>query len=162
MFESITGMVTGTVGTVLGPLTIFDPTISLFVVSALITVMIMGINKKFTNTKAVKEIKDRMQEVREQLTAAQNAGNNTEANKLLEQMMQMNNEFMKHSYKSLFISLIVISMFLPWIKGQYSGMSVAALPFEAPVVGSTMGWVAWYILVSFTIGWIIRKMFEFD
>ena len=162
MFESITGMVTGTVNTMLGPLTMLDPTLSLFIVSAMITIMIMGINKKFTNTKAVKEIKNRMQEVREQLTTAQKDGNTTEANKLLEQMMKMNNDFMKHSYKSLFISLIVISMFLPWIKGQYSGMTVASLPFEAPVIGSTMGWVTWYILVSFTIGWVIRKMFGFD
>jgi uncharacterized membrane protein (DUF106 family) len=41
-------------------------------------------------------------------------------------------------------------------------MAVAELPFNVPMVGSSVDWIFWYILVSFTIGWVVRKVFGFD
>ncbi len=162
MSEGITGMLINSVGLFFSPLAGLNPAISLFVVVSFITVLIILLNRKFTNTEAMKEIKDKMKGIREQLDMAQKQGDKETANKLLGQIMEMNSEFMRHSYKSLFISLIVITLFLPWIKQEYSGMAVANLPFKAPFVGSSLNWIGWYILVSFTIGWIVRKLFGFD
>jgi uncharacterized membrane protein (DUF106 family) len=120
------------------------------------------LNRLLTNTKAVKELKDKMQEIREQLTAAQKIGDKENTNKFLNEMMNMNNEFMKHSYKSMLVSLVVIAIFLPWMTSKYGGMTVAALPFDVPFIGSSLNWVLWYVLVSFTIGWVVRKLFGLD
>jgi len=162
MFEEITGMLAGAVGFIFSPLLVFNPMVSLFIVSAVITVLITVLSRLLTNTKVMKELKDKMQEVREQLTNAQKAGDKEGANKFLEEMMSMNSEFMKHSYKSMFISLIVIMIFLPFLKVQYEGAAVAALPFEVPFIGSSLSWLLWYVLVSFTIGWVVRKLFGFE
>jgi len=162
MFEDITGMVVGGMDAAFAPLMPFGPMASLFVVSAIITVSVLLLGRLLTNNKAVKELRTKMQELREQMTAAQKAGDKDTANKLLEQTMQMNNEFMKHSYKSLFVSLIVIYLFLPWLNHSYGGMTVAALPFALPFVGANLTWALWYILVSFTIGWVVRKLFGFE
>ena len=162
MFEEITGMVVGAMDATFAPIMPLGPMVSLFVVSAVITVAILMLGRLLTNNKAVKELRTRMQELREQMTAAQKAGDKDTANKLLEQTMQMNNEFMKHSYKSLLVSLVVIYLFLPWLNHSYGGMTIASLPFAVPFVGSSVTWVLWYVLVSFTIGWVVRKLFGFE
>jgi len=162
MFEQITGMLVKGVGIVFAPLAVFNPAISLFIVSSFITVLVIFLNKFTTNREAMKEIKDRIQSIREQLTAAQKIGDTENANKFLSEMLSVNNEYMKHMYKGLFLSLIVIAIFLPWIKHAYSATGVAALPFDAPFIGSELNWILWYILVSFTMGWVIRKLLGFD
>lgn len=158
MLEQITGMLVNVVGTIFAPLAIFNPAISLFIVSSFITILVTGLNRLVTNKKAMKEIKDRLQSIREQLTAAQKIGDSENVSKFLKEMMSVNNEYMKHTYKGLFISLIVVALFLPWLGHNYGAMTVASLPFDLPVIGSELNWILWYILVSFTMGWVLRKL----
>ena len=121
MFEEITGMLVGGMDATFAPLMPMGPMVSLFVISAAITIAVLLLGRLLTNNKAVKELRLKMQELREQMTTAQKAGDTTTANKLLEQTLQMNNEFMKHSYKSLFVSLVVLYLFLPWLnQPQYA------------------------------------------
>lgn len=162
MFEGITGMFIGVVGTAFAPLSVFSPAVSLFIVTSFITVLLIVLNKFATDRKAMAEIKQRLQDTREQLTTAQKAGDNKTADKLLSDMMSINNEYMKHMYKGLFVSLIVFTIFLPWIRQSYGTGAIVALPFDAPMVGSELNWIAWYLLVSFTMGWVIRKILGFD
>lgn len=162
MLEGITGMLVNVVDTAFSPLAIFNPAISLFIVSTFITVLVIVLSKFATNRKAMKEIKDKLQDIREQLTAAQKSGDNESASKFLSEMMSVNNEYMKHMYKGLFVSLIVITIFLPWVRYSYGTGAVASLPFNVPMLGSELNWVLWYILVSFTMGWVIRKLFGFE
>jgi len=120
------------------------------------------INKFSINKKAVREIKNRMEEIRENLTKAQKEGNKEETNRFLNEMMKANNDYMKQTFAALIISIVVLSLFLPWLRYRYEGKVVAALPFSLPVIGSSMGWVWWYVLVSFTVGWVIKKLLGID
>lgn len=147
---------------IMSPITIFNPVVSLLIISTLITVTVMLLNYFTINKKLVREIKNKMEELRESLTAAQKIGNTEEANKFLSEMMKANSDYMKQTFKALIVSLIVVSIFLPWLRYKFEGMTVAALPFTLPVVGSSLSWLFWYILVSFTMGWIIKKIFEVD
>jgi uncharacterized membrane protein (DUF106 family) len=148
------------------PLMVLKPHISLIIISAFVTVLVLLINKAFVNTKLIKEIKQKMENIREQLTRAQKEGNTEEANKFLSEMMKTNSEMMRHSFKGMIISLVVLSLFLPWIKHTYEvtykGVAVAKLPFTLPYIGSSLDWILWYILVSLTIGWVIRKLLGVD
>jgi uncharacterized membrane protein (DUF106 family) len=162
MFEEITGMIVSGVDVVLGPLATLSPIMSLFIVSSLITVVVIVLNRLLSNQKAMKEVREKMQEAREAMTLAQKAGDKQAVDRHMNDMMSMNNQFMKYSYVSLMISLVVISIFLPWMKVKYEGMTVAALPFAVPFVGTSLTWILWYVLVSFTIGWVVRKVFGFE
>lgn len=162
MFEQITGMLVKSVDTIFAPLAIFNATTSLFIVSCIITAVIIILNRFTTNRKAIKEIKEKMQNIREQLTAAQKIGDTKSADKFLSEMMNINNEYMKHMYKGLFVSLIVITIFFPWVRYSYGAAAVASLPFDVPFIGGKLNWILWYILVSFTMGWVIRKLLGFD
>ena len=159
MLDQITGMLAGAVGFVFSPLSIFSPVVSLFIVSSFITVLVIGITRIVSNKKAMDEIKERMQNIREQLTAAQKIGDTENASKFIKEMMGVNSEYMKHTYKGLFVSLIIVLLFLPYLNVHYGTAAVASLPFEVPFIGAELTWFFWYVLVSFTMGWVVRKLF---
>jgi len=146
---------------IFSPLFVLKPHVSLLLISTLLTVIIIALNKLLVNKKIIKEIKDKIAEMRENLTQAQKNGKVDEANKYLNEMLRLNNEYMRHSFKTLIASLIVISMFLPWMQYKYQGL-VVFTPFSLPVINSKLSWILWYILVSFTIGWILRKVLEVE
>lgn len=158
MIDQITGMLVSAFGTVFSPLEMFSPAIAIFIISSIITVIVVTLTRIVSNKKAMDEIKEKMQDIREQLTSAQKIGDTEGASKLLSEMMNINSSYMKHTYKGLFVSLIVVALFLPYLGSQYGAMTVASLPFELPVIGAEVEWVVWYVLVSFTMGWVLRKM----
>lgn len=160
MFEQITSVLVGTFDFVFSPISILQPHISLTIISIFLTIIVILINRFSVDRKLMKEIKERMSEIRENLTNAQKEGNREQINKFLSEMMKVNNEYMRHSFKALLISGIIVALFLPWLKYKYSALTVASLPFNLPLIGSQLGWIGWYILVSFTIGWVIRKIIE--
>jgi uncharacterized membrane protein (DUF106 family) len=98
-----------------------------------------------------------MQEIRENLNNAQKMGDKENTNKYLAEMMSMNNTYMKQTFKAMIVSLVVLGLFLPWLRYRYEGMAVAALPFALPFIGSSLSWLYWYILVSFSIGWVLGR-----
>jgi uncharacterized membrane protein (DUF106 family) len=103
-----------------------------------------------------------MEKIREQLTAAQKNGDKGLQNEFLSKMMETNSKYMKHSFKALIISIIVLSLFLPYLKYKYEGIIIAQLPLNVPFIGSSLSWLGWYVLVSFMIGWAIRKILGMD
>lgn len=157
MLEQITGMLVNGFNLVFSPLFVFSPIVSLLIVSSFLTILVLGLNRIVTNRKLVKEIKDKMEQVRENLTAAQKIGDKENVNKLLAEMMSINNTYMKQTFKAMIVSLVVLALFLPWLRYKYDGMTVAALPFTLPFLGNSLSWVYWYILVSFSIGWVVGK-----
>jgi uncharacterized membrane protein (DUF106 family) len=158
MFESITGALVGAFDVVFSPIMVLSPMASLFVVSAILTLVVVGLNRALVNKDVAKQLKDRMEEIREKLTQAQKIGNTEEANRFLSELMDINSSYMKQSFKVLIASTVVLLLVLPWMQYKYTGSAVAALPFDAPFIGSGLSWVLWYVLVSFTIGWVVRKL----
>src|SRR3990172_5147819 len=137
VFEQIFAALNFAFDTVFSPVLVFSPMLSLLIISTFLTALVLIINKIFINTKVVREIKGKMEEIREQVTAAQKAGNQEEAKKFLNEMMKINSDYMKHSLKALVISIVVISLFLPWLRYRYSDIPVARLPFSLPFIGAT-------------------------
>jgi len=157
MIDQITGALIGALNIIFSPLSAFSPVVSLLIVSAFLTVLVLGLNRIVTNRKLIKEIKDKMQEIRENLNNAQKMGDKENTNKYLAEMMSMNNTYMKQTFKAMIVSLVVLGLFLPWLRYRYEGMAVATLPFALPFIGSSLSWLYWYILVSFSIGWVLGR-----
>ena len=157
MVDAFTGAIIGTIDVIFSPLAALNPMVSLLIVSALLTFLVLGLNRVVTNRKLIKEIKDKMQEVRDNLNAAQKIGDKENINKHLAEMMKMNNTYMKQTFKAMIISLVVLGLFLPWLRYRYDGVAVANLPFTLPFIGSSLNWLYWYVLVSFSIGWVAGK-----
>lgn len=162
MLEQITAMLIATFDAVFSPLSMFSPHISLLIVSIVLTSIVLFINRFAMNKKVMEEIKHKMEEVRENLTQAQKAGNTEDVNKFLSEMMKMNSQYMRQTFKAMIISIVILAMFLPWLNFKYGGAAVVNLPFDLPIVGTSLGWILWYTLVSFSIGWVIKKLVGMD
>lgn len=147
---------------VFSPLNMFSPIISLLLLSSFLTILVILITRFFVNTKLLKEIKNEMEKIREQLTAAQKEGNHELANDHLKKMMEVNSKYMQHSFKAVIISIIVLGLFLPYLKFKYEGLIIANLPFTIPFIGNSLSWLYWYVVVSFMVGWVFRKIIGMD
>lgn len=147
---------------VFAPLNIFPPIISVMLLSSLLTVLVILVTRVFVNTKVLREIKDEMEKIREELTAAQKQGDKEAADNHLKRMMAVNSKYMTHSFKATIVSIVVLALFLPYLKFKYEGLIVANLPLTVPFIGNTLGWLGWYVLVSFMIGWVFRKVLGMD
>jgi uncharacterized membrane protein (DUF106 family) len=110
----------------------------------------------------IEEVKNKMEEIRENLTQAQKVGNAEEINKFLKEMMKTNSQYMRQMLKAMIISIVVLAMFLPWLNYKYGGVAIVKLPFTLPILGSSLNWVWWYVLVSFAMGWVIKKLLGMD
>ena len=144
---------------IFSPLAFLKPHVSLLIVSTILTLIVLFLNRIAVNKNLMKEVKTKMEEIKENLTRAQKDGNTEEINKFLAEMMNANSQYLKQNFRTLLISIVVISLFLPWLGYKYGGAAVA-LPFSLPIIGSSLGWTYWYILVSVAVGWVIRKLIE--
>lgn len=157
VFDAVFSIVAGVVNPVFAPLLAFPAYIALLIFSMILTAIIFGINKLMINRKLAKEIKTKLTEVRENLTKAQKEGRKEDANKFLSEYMSINSQYMRQMFKVMIVSFVVIILFFPWAADKFSGMSVAALPFALPIMGTSAHWIFWYILVSITTSWLLRK-----
>lgn len=142
---------------VFAPLLALRPHIGLFFFSLILTTVIYGINKLMINRKVAKEIKNKLAAVKENLTKAQKDGKKDEINKFLSEYMTINNQYLRQTFKVMIVTFVVVIVLFPWANTKFSGVTVASLPFPLPFIGTNMGWIAWYILVSITGSWLLRK-----
>ncbi len=142
---------------VFSPLLTFKPHIGLFVFSLILTTIIYGINKVMINKKVSKELKDKLATVKENLTKAQKDERKDDINKFLSEYMAINNQYLKQTFKVMIVTFLVVILLFPWANTKFSGVTVAQLPFALPFIGTGMGWIVWYILVSITGSWLLRK-----
>jgi uncharacterized membrane protein (DUF106 family) len=163
---SFLGKITETAAQAVSPIFSLHPILAIFIFSVAVTLIITLINKFAVNRKLMKEIKARMTEIRENLSKAQKEDRKEEVNKLMSEYMKINTQFMKQTFKSLFISLIVIMLFLPVLNLKYGAnkdegrerVVVAQLPFSLPVIGNQMGWLLWYFLISLSSSITFKKI----
>lgn len=144
------------------PLTVLPPVLSIFLIAFFVTVLIIAINKIFVKKAAVKELKEKMSVLREELIELQKQGNLEKAKEVLNEITKHNLSYMRHTLKALVISTIAIILILPWVQYTYKDTPVAKIPLALPYLGSSLSWFIWYFIASLTIGWIIRKLMGWD
>ncbi len=144
---------------IFSPLLVLKPHISLSIISCIIATLVILTNKLLVNRKKMEEIKRKIEEIRIKIAEAQRNGNQEYASKLLDELLKVNAEQLKQTFKALLVTLALVSFILPWVKHKYEGMAVLNLPFSIPIIGSSLSWFVWYFLVSFVVSWILRKIF---
>src|SRR5438552_8139064 len=116
VFETIISGLAAFFDLFLSPLTLLNPSVALIVIASILTVVVFAINRMLVNKNTVKQIKDKMEDTREKLTKAQKEGNKEEIFKHMSDLWQTNNQYIRLSMKTMVVSLVIVSLFLPWIK----------------------------------------------
>ena len=138
---------------------IMNPVIGVFIFGLVISLVMTLINKKFLGSGKAKEVREKMNELREEMLKFQKSGDMKKVNEYLARMMKLNNEYMKFSFKPLIISFVIAILVLPLLNMLYTGKVVATIPNTIPVIGGfQLSWIWWYIIVSLVLGLIFRKL----
>jgi len=143
--------------------------LGVFMVSTMVSTIIVIISSKVVDQKEMKKLKARMSKVQERLRAAQKAGDQKKASKIQKEMMSNSSEMWQKSMKPMFYTMIPIILIFTWLRNydplmnfvEQTGYAVS-LPFSLPKWGDKLGWLGWYILSSFATSPLIRKLFKVE
>jgi uncharacterized membrane protein (DUF106 family) len=135
------------------------PVFVVFGVGTLINAIMALVNMKLLGTGKAKEVKERMQSVRSDMLEAQKKGDTKQMNVHLSELMKINSEYMKFSLKPMIISLFLVLLILPVLRGSYEGKIVATIPGMLPLVGGIqLSWYWWYFISTLIVGIILKKI----
>ncbi len=135
------------------------PIIAIFLIGAGISIFMSLINKKFLGTGAAKEVKDMMNEIRARMLEAQKSGDINKVNKYVKELMKINSKYMKFMMKPMIISIVLVMLVLPFVRSEYTGLTVATVPNLIPYVGGyELSWFWWYFICTFVVSTIVRKL----
>jgi uncharacterized membrane protein (DUF106 family) len=125
--------------------------------SALVVFIVTLVYRFLVNQKEMKEIKEKQKEYQSRIKEVQST-NPEEAKRNMTEMLSLSNKQLRMSMKPMFVSLILfIVIVLPALPILYPGV-VVKLPFSLPYFGSGFTWFWWYVIVSFPLNSIFRKI----
>ncbi len=141
---------------VFNPLLAFSPHVSIFLFSLILSTILFFINKFLMGSKVGKELKAKLASVKEDLMKAQKEGKKDDIKKMLDEYMKINSQYLKQTLRVMLTTIVVVAILFPWANVKFKGVT-AEIPFAVPIIGTHMGWVVWYILVSLTGSLLLRK-----
>ncbi len=115
---------------IFNPLLSYPDWLSILIFATLIIVVTNLIYKFSMDQKKVVEIKGKLKELQKK---SKEASSNEEKMEYMNKMTKVNSSYMKMTMKPMLITLLVISLFLPWINANYGD--------KIGIVNGTSGWV---------------------
>lgn len=112
----------------------------------------------------MRDLKNQQNEKQKRMKELQKT-NPEEANNVMKEILGLTNKRNKLMMKPMLVTFIVVGLALSWMSGLYSDF-IPLLPFVWPsfmswligVEGWIKPWLAWYIVVSFPLNSIFRKI----
>jgi uncharacterized membrane protein (DUF106 family) len=137
--------------------------VGIFIVSTLVSLFITLVTARVVDQEKMRRVKKKMKELQEKMKKAQKAKNTKEMNKINKEMMAVQREMMGDAFKPMFYTIIPIFLVFSWLRYTVPpDVTVVTLPFELPKFGSTLGWFGWYILSSFAVSPLLKKILNIE
>lgn len=142
-----------------------------FIVSALISI----VSAKVIDQKELKALREELSGYQKKMKEAQEKKDTKKLNKLQKQMMEKQSAMMSMSFKPMIYNMAPILLIFGWMRNfeplqafsllpvETLGKSVIVeLPLALPHYGNYLGWFGWYILCSFPLSTLIRKILKLE
>ena len=136
--------------------------------SIAISIVIAVLYRIFIPKARAAENKRDLKEVREKTKAAQKSGDQKELKALMEKSLRLSNQQMMMQIKPMIASLVIVAIVLPVMSNLFGGI-IFNLPFGIPLVNTTwfifdgkVGWLGLYVIISFPVIFISRKLMGLD
>lgn len=143
----------------LSPLLFLKSHLVILILSILIVVILSLLNY-FIGGKRFKEMREKTAKIREKINIAQKEGDREKAEEFMREIVEISKEYFKTIFKLLLISFAIFLIFVPWFYYKFGYKPVAFLPFSLPFIKNNLNWILWYLLISFGIAWILKKLLE--
>jgi len=141
---------------IFGPILTLPKHIAEFFIAVFIIFIITIFYKFLINQNKMKELKDEQKKMQEKVKELQKT-KPEEANKLMSETLKLTNKQMMMNFKPMIATFIFIIAFLPWLATIFEG-PVVLLPFTLPYFGADFGWLMWYVVISFPLSMLFRKI----
>jgi uncharacterized membrane protein (DUF106 family) len=147
----------------------FNTIVGVMLVSLLISALIFAITNKVVDQKRMKELKAKTASYQEKIKEAKKRRDLEKVSSIQKVMMKYQKEMMGLSMRPMMYTMIPIVVIFTWLR-QYDYLNdfvaqqgyLIALPFVLPKFGSTLGWFGWYLLCSFPMSVLIKKIFKIE
>jgi len=132
------------------------PVAFIIFISLVVTIVTTLVYKKFTNQHELKELKERLSTLQKKMREDKN-----DSNKMLEiqkELAEKNIEYMKHSFKPMFITFIPLIIVFWWLSGLFNGITGGTV--AVPLLERSVNWIWIYIIFSLIFSLILRKVMK--
>ncbi|MEM5813370.1 MAG: EMC3/TMCO1 family protein [Candidatus Aenigmatarchaeota archaeon] len=135
--------------------------IIIFLVSFLTSFITTIIYKFSIDQSKAKDIKTNIKVLSEKAKEKQKSGDKEELNKILQEIMKLNSEFTRMTFKPMIISLFPALIFLFLLKSICNGKEFF-LPVSLPYIGSSSSWLLIYIIFSIVFTIFTRRLMKLE
>ncbi|WP_457554860.1 DUF106 domain-containing protein [Candidatus Pyrohabitans sp.] len=137
--------------------------LGIFIVATLVSLFITVVTARVVDQKKMRRAKERMKELQERMKKAQKSKNTKEMTKINREMMEIQREMMGDAFKPMIYTIIPIFLVFSWLRYTVPpDVTVVTLPFALPKYGTTLGWFGWYILSSFAVSPLLKKLLNIE
>lgn len=146
----------------------FNVIFGVFVISIIVSAIIVFITAKVVDQKEMKEVKSRMAKYQEKIKEAQKRNDLKQAGKLQKEMMRDQGAMMSKSFKPMFYTMIPVILIFSWLSHNIQNGPddyILTLPLTLIKAGAPqikLGWLGWYILCSIPASTLIKKIFKIE
>ncbi len=153
---SVTETVIAGMDIIFAPIISLTPLLSILVFAAILSVVSIVFSKLLMKKGYMKEMKMKQKELQKRMKDAQKEGDQKTVSKNMKEMMSMQGRYMKDNMKPMIATLGVGIVILLYMSNKFAEVSIT-LPFEIPLLGSSINWIWWYIIASVGISMGLRK-----
>ncbi len=138
-------------------------TIFLMVLAFTVSALTTYISTRSTNVEEYRKSREESSYAQQELMTAMRSGNQRKIKKAQQRQKESQQTQMKNSSAQMKSNLYttVPLLIMWWILGRFysRNIGVAWMPFDPIFFGTTMNYVTWYIMCSFTASIIMRRVF---
>ena len=135
------------------------PATTVIFVSFLLTALVTWVYKLVTNQTLMKQMKEELKMYQDQMK--EHKANPEKMMELQKKAMERNLQYMKHSFKPTFFTLIPLLIIFGWLRTTFTPYGdLFHWGFWIPLFGTGMSWLGTYILCSIIFSMVIRKLFK--
>lgn len=184
VFENVIQGIYGVLNSIFSPIIAMDPNphnpmFTIFLISTIVAFVITLANKLLVDQDKLESIKKEMQEFQQEMREVQKSGDPKSMEKMQKQQMEMmgkQKDMMTMSFKPMIVTMVPILIVFWWMAQQPQiSHTVVELPriayyvllvpiwhmFYHPAATTpefAIEWLGWYILCSFAMSQIFRKL----
>jgi len=134
--------------------------------SLMLSLVLALIYRLLTKPKEIRSLKEEIKEYKDKMGKARKEGKTEETNRLLSEMMKLNQKQLRSNMKPMLASLLIFFVFLGFLRETYSSFLIQ-LPVILPLFSysfpfialrESIGWFWWYILITIPSTFLFRKL----
>jgi uncharacterized membrane protein (DUF106 family) len=184
VFENVFQMIYGGLNAIFAPIIALDPNpnnpiFTIFLISTIVAFFITLANKLLVDQDKLESIKKEMQEFQQEMREAQKSGDPKKMEEMQKQQMEFmgkQKDMMTMSFKPMIVTMLPILIVFWWMSQEpHISQTVVMLPqvayyvllvpiwhmFYQTAASTPVGaieWLGWYILCSFAMSQLFRKL----